>query len=69
MNVCSECGRPVGRYITFGGEGWMHADGTDAAACANARGDRPWHPATLEELEPGASAVHVPEDPDGIVLR
>ncbi len=42
--VCSECGCPVGRYLSFGGVGWMHEDGSQMAACNDARGDRSWIP-------------------------
>lgn len=58
MTVCSECGRPVGRYLTLMGEGWMHQLAEDAADCANARGDRSWQPVELHRLmeEEGGTA-------------
>lgn len=52
--VCSECGRGVGQYLPAFAAGivWMHNDGTEQAACANARGDRQWYPRVVGEAMP-----------------
>lgn len=49
--TCSACGARVDRYYTPVGTFWMHVDGSEAADCANLRGDEGW-----DVIDPGAVA-------------